>query len=296
MLRRQVIPYSSIMSRTYESSMSGRQDPGMLRALELISLIAESVGLRMRMSASEREDLASAARIKLLENGSATLSRFEGRSSLRTYLTVVVTRIALDEHAKQNGRWRPSAEARRQGPAAEEFERLLERDGHSRHSAIETLRNHFPATTPEALSFLEKSRTPRVRIRFVPDDMAGEVPAATPDPEAVLLQEERIRSRVRVGSALAHAVAQLASDDRLVLRLKFDEGMTIGDIARALSLDQRALYRRVDALLAALRLTLRTAGIGDAEIESALAAPSWWAPTSTAQSGSKSGGAFAANG
>jgi len=45
----------------------------------------------------------------------ALLAKFEGRSSLRTFLTVVIQRLFLDHRISAWGKWRPSAEARRGG-------------------------------------------------------------------------------------------------------------------------------------------------------------------------------------
>ena len=71
------------------------------------------------------------------------LRRFEGRSSLTTYITVVVQRLFLDRRNRLWGKWRPSAEARRLGPTAVLLERLVSRDGWSAEQALETLRvNH----------------------------------------------------------------------------------------------------------------------------------------------------------
>ena len=46
-----------------------------------------------------------------------------------------------------------------------------------------------------------------------------------------------------------------------ILRLKFQEGLGIADIARALHLEQKPLYRRLDGLLDRLRTALEAAGI-----------------------------------
>ncbi|MGH8186413.1 MAG: hypothetical protein ACREUC_07605, partial [Steroidobacteraceae bacterium] len=74
--------------------------------------------------------------LKLIEHDYAVLRRFEGASSLRTYLTVVLHRVLLDQRNREWGRWRPSAAAYRNGPLAVRLERLVTRDGLTPAEAI----------------------------------------------------------------------------------------------------------------------------------------------------------------
>ena len=53
----------------------------------------------------------------------------------------------------------------------------------------------------------------------------------------------------------------LSDLDRLILRLRFQDGLAVADIARALHLDQKPLYRRFEELLRRLRAALEAAGI-----------------------------------
>jgi RNA polymerase sigma factor for flagellar operon FliA len=60
------------------------------------------------------------------------------------------------------------------------------------------------------------------------------------------------------------AMAMFSAEDRAILRLRFHGDATVVSIARALGLEQRPLYRRIEALLARLRAALEAAGV-DAE-------------------------------
>jgi len=64
-----------------------------------------------------------------MADDSAILRQFQMRSSLRTYLTVVICRLFLDERIARFGKWRPSRKAVRVGSTAVLFERLTMRDG-----------------------------------------------------------------------------------------------------------------------------------------------------------------------
>ena len=75
--------------------------------------------------------------LKFLERGYDVLRRFEGRSSLKTYLTVVVRRLLLDWQDHTYGKWRPTATALRLGPHAVHLERLMNRDTYSAVEAVQ---------------------------------------------------------------------------------------------------------------------------------------------------------------
>src|SRR5258708_6035165 len=92
-----------------------------------------------RLRREDAEDLASHVRLRLIENDHAILRRFGGRSSWRTYLTVVIRRLVVDYRTHSWGKYRPSAQARRLGPAGMKLERLIQRDGFTADEAIASL-------------------------------------------------------------------------------------------------------------------------------------------------------------
>src|SRR2546426_3629620 len=100
-----------------------------LSELALIERVIAWVCARRCLRGAEAEDFWSTVKLRLIENDYEILGRFEGRSSLKTYMTVVVHRLYLDYQTQRFGKWRPSAEARRLGPVALRLELLLYRDG-----------------------------------------------------------------------------------------------------------------------------------------------------------------------
>ena len=101
------------------------------------------VSSRHHLPGSEADDFGSHVKLKLIEDDYAILRKFEGRSNLRTYLTVVIQRLFLDYRIKAWGKWRPSAEAKRSGPVAILLERLTQRDGYGLEEAVELMKtNH----------------------------------------------------------------------------------------------------------------------------------------------------------
>ncbi len=81
---------------------------------------------------------------------------------------------------------------------------------------------------------------------------------------------ERAERAKAVRGALAESLGELAEEDRLILRLRFEEGLMVSRIAVLLVLDQKALYRRIYGLMNALREALATRGVTWTEAAEAL--------------------------
>jgi RNA polymerase sigma factor (sigma-70 family) len=75
----------------------------------LIDRVVVAVCRRVGVAAGDVDDVASAVKLALIENDYAILRRYEGRSSMATYLAIIVRRLLADQYARQHGRWRPSA-------------------------------------------------------------------------------------------------------------------------------------------------------------------------------------------
>src|SRR5262245_30687429 len=103
----------------------------LLANLDVVDAVVARTAHRHRLSAAERDELASMVRLKLVDNNYLVVRRFNGRSSFRRYLTVVVKRVLLDWRNALWGKWRPSAVARRLGTLALWLEELLYRDRRS---------------------------------------------------------------------------------------------------------------------------------------------------------------------
>lgn len=235
--------------------------------LPLIDAITNAIARRHHLSAADRDDFASLVRVKLLEHDSAVLRKFAGRSSARTFLTTVIQRIFLDDRNSRWGKWRPSAEARRAGPAAMLFERLVSRDGLSFEEAGSTLRITHRLPIGEAELDALRARLPtRVKRQVVRDaEVADVLPASDAASPALPLYDAEEQRRHDLEAALAGSIAGLPVEDRLILRLRFEQGLTVAAISRMTGTDQRLMYRRLENLLAGLRAALERAGFASAE-------------------------------
>lgn len=232
-----------------------------------IARVTRFIARRHRLSQAEAEDFSGEVNLAIIRGNYAVLAAFQGRSSLRTYLTTVIQRMFLDYRRRLWGKWRPSAEAKRRGPIALRLELLLYRDGLSFDEAVETLRTNLSCTeSREALAELAHvipKRTDRRAIIEGADDI-GTVPAdVVAGPEA---QFEGAHTSARAQCLINRVMESLDPHDRIVLRLRFEDDVSVADIARRLHLDQKRLYRRIEELLAEFRKSLSDQGLGWPEV------------------------------
>ena len=232
--------------------------------LLVIERVIAHVGRDARLQGADAEDFASAARLRLLDRGCAVLGRYEGRSSLAGYLTIVVRRFLIDYKRAQGQRWFASAEAQRRGAVAVQLEQLLRRDGRTLDEAIAVLSMQFPDVTPASLEQLAAAlpdRPPAPRLVAIGEDEDDPPPPPRSAADDIVRALD-VRDRSREASrAVRTALAALTPEDRVIIRLRYGKEMSIADIARALGVAQRPLYRRVEALMAGLRRTLEETGL-----------------------------------
>jgi RNA polymerase sigma factor (sigma-70 family) len=93
-----------------------------------------------------------------------------------------------------------------------------------------------------------------------------DVPAEDKADEGVLDRERAAHVRAAT-DALHRAVARLDSEDRVIIRMRFFEGFTIVQIARALGIEQKPLYARLRRILETLARDLAGQGVRSESIE-----------------------------
>ena len=266
-----------------QNSQRETDDPGALRSpgrvlfereLPLIERVLAATCRRRGLFDHEADEFSSWARVKLLEDDCAILSKFGGRSTFKTYLVTVVQNLFRDYRISRWGRWRPSAQARRLGVTAVRLERLVHRDGFGFDEAARLLENNYgerrSAVELARLAGELPARTSR-RVESVPGEEelatlgeAGQVSGEAA--EERLHTSERRERAARLETALAHAMEGLDAEDRVILRMHFEDGCTVARVARTLQLDQKPLYRRIDRCLKNLRARLEEAGVTAATV------------------------------
>lgn len=220
---------------------------------------------RHRFDPSDAEEFASTVKLRLIENDYAILRSFEGRCSLPTFLNTVVQRMALDFRIHTWGKWHASAEAKRHGPLAVALEQLLHRDGRTLDEAAAALAPKFAGVTRDSLEILA-SRLPArgPRRREVDLAEAESLPMAAEADER-LETADRQRASQRISRLVTEVIERMPEEERLILQLRFENGMSVAQIARALQLDQKLLYRRLERRMRELREEIERAGIDPAD-------------------------------
>lgn len=223
---------------------------------QVIARMARTSGLPPQ----DAEDFAQHVHVHLAERRYAPVAAFAGRSSLRTYLTVVVRRLLLDWRNARFGKWRPSAEAKRLGPAAIALNRLMFRDGHRLEEAVAMLKGRPSCTQSAPLRRIASLLPARVKAQAVaPETFEGLAPAPFSDP--VEAKEASLERRLALGR-LQRAFAQLSGDDRRLLELRYRKGLSVRDIAAGLGVPDKPLYRRMERIVALLRRAMAAAANG----------------------------------
>ena len=232
----------------------------------LVEELIRFLSRRNRLGTDEREDFTSYAMLKLVENDYARLRKYRGDSSFRTYLTVVMQRLFLDYRTQKWGKWRPSTTAKRLGAPAIELETLLYRDGLDFHEAREMLLTRpDTALSGEVLWDLATKLPRRQRPKRVEEDALENVGA--PGREDYVASRENATLIRNIESRLVEESGRLTAEERVILKMRFDEGKSVPEIAEALNLKSKALYARIGRLLKRLRHALEAAGVSWDELE-----------------------------
>ncbi len=232
--------------------------------LPLIERLLASVCRRNGFPVDESEEFASWAKLRLIDDDYGVFRKFRGDSSLPTYLTTVIANLFRDYRIHLWGKWRPSAEARRLGEVAIQLETLLNRDGRALEEAITIVAGRVKEKSPAELRELAIRLPQRTRRRFEGEEALAQLPAAGGSDDGVIEAEKRELARL-AETEFSRAVAELEAEERLVLKLRFSDGMAIVDIAALLRVPAKPLYARIERSLGSLRRTLERNGFAGRE-------------------------------
>jgi RNA polymerase sigma factor (sigma-70 family) len=214
--------------------------------------------------------------VKLAESDYAAVRKFEGRGSLRAFLAVVLNRYLLDYRVQKWGRWRPSARARELGAEAIELEFLIQRKGYNASEAVRTLTIEKGCRLGE--DDLQKivAQLPLRRKDFTSaEDWLERIPCSRPTPEGVLREEEIHDARSRLEDSLERVLARLNDEDRLALKMRFEQGLKLNEMARALGHDPKRFYRQFERILNRLKRLLKDDGVDVGQLDFAFSETEW---------------------
>jgi len=237
------------------------------RHLALIEDVIRKICRRQCLDEHEAEDFFSSAMIKLMEDDFAVLRKFRGEASLKGYLFTVLNAHFLNFRDQRWGKWRPSAAAVRLGPEAVLLERLTTRDGHSFDEAAEIMRaNHGSALSTEELAALAAELPNRLPRRFEGEEAVAQLSVDGAAAERALANRESAPLAAKLAKTLSAELARMTPEDRMLLRLRFHDGLSVAAIARVHGGEQRKLYQRLYKLAGQLRKRLERDSIMDREV------------------------------
>jgi RNA polymerase sigma factor for flagellar operon FliA len=254
---------------------------------DVIEAVLSHICGTRRLVADTCQEFSSWVRLRLLENDSAILRKFSGRSSPRTFLMTVIQRLYLDWRNREWGKWRPSAAARRAGPVAAELERLVLRDQVSFDEAVTQLQAQGLTTSRDECDRIWATLPQRPARRVATDvDLDGTPAADGPSDLAVAEQQRRAE---QAGEALTDVLTSLDAGDHVILRLRYQDGFTVARIAQLMGHDQKALYRRFEQILNQMRQALLARGVSAADLTDVLGSPLVDFPAAFARSARETG-------
>jgi RNA polymerase sigma factor (sigma-70 family) len=207
---------------------------------------------------------------KLYEDQFRRLLTFNtaSKSSFSSWLSTVVFNLCIDWHRKEFGRARMLPAIAALPVFDQRVYQCCYEEQMSAEECYEMLRSEIPGLAlkqiPDALGRIHALLTPRqrwqlsVRLRgrsrgrgTSPDGSLARIPDPAPAPELQARLEEE-------AEALQSAMARLAVEQRVLLHLRFREGLTYEQIARTEQLgDAHRARRQVQSALVALRAELQ---------------------------------------
>lgn len=259
-----VVPFhshSSLESASFSAAPSSRGRALLETQYQLIQKKLLDLSRRSGLPEHEAEEFRSWAWLKLVEDDSRVLASWEGRSSFPTFLTVVLVNLMRDYRTHIWGKWRPTAAARRQGREAVLLEQLCFRDGLPLDEAIERMRTEHDVSLSRAeIERLAASLTRRPERRRISEDELLQLPVDG-QVEARVEDAERSRTEEQLRVLLTPWLQSLATEDRLLLKLHYWDGLSMAAISPLLHRPQRELYSVRDKCLKKIRRTLEVAGL-----------------------------------
>ena len=250
-----------------------------LEQLPTIERVIGWVCAKRGLRAADAEDFGSIVKMRLIENEYEVLGKWQGRSTMKTYLTTVINRIYLDFQVQRFGKWRPSAEAKRLGPEAQRLEQLMFRDGLSFDEVCEVMLSdpRMRLTRDDLHAIRLKLPTRRSRR----GDLHEYEPVRPEGAAEAVERAERQALADKMFAVIRCSLSRLPARERLFLRLHFQSGMTVADAARALGAgDDKALYRKKEEILKLLRTDLEAEGISRVDAQELLLNLDWEAALS----------------
>jgi RNA polymerase sigma factor (sigma-70 family) len=192
-----------------------------------------------------------------------------GEARFSTWLAAVTRNLCIDWHRRECGRHRVFRSVARLSAFDQQVFRLVFQQRCPVLHALAVLRGAAPGTreeeVEESVARIQSSLSPRqvwllTLSRDRPDNLGIDdapaecerAPDPRPDPEKGLAMAQQEQ-------ALAHALAKLPKADRLLVRLRFEQGLTLKRVAQLANCGSaETAYRRISSILRRLRADMES--------------------------------------
>jgi RNA polymerase sigma factor (sigma-70 family) len=238
----------------------------LLSHLSAVERIAGALAKRHGLSGDDAADFGAEVKARLVADDYAVIRKFQGRSSLTTYLTVVIANFFRDFRNAKWGRWRASADAKRFGVTGIRLEALIYRDGYSLREAVHRVHQTTDGRLPYAELMRIAAALPERARPIRATEEAAHAVASKEFADTDVINRETDEARQVVLRAMENALSELAAEDQVILRMRYLDGFSVADVAKALRIEQKPLYPRINANLARLRRSLENQGVDGARV------------------------------
>ena len=206
---------------------------------------------------------------QLSANDFRRLRKFDvgGRATFSTWLCAVVRNLCLDWHRKEHGRYRAFGSIARRGATDQLLFEVVFRRGLSAEEAREELGRHGVALSfaavEERIWDLRRCLSSRQlwllsSCNTVLDSIDGEEEGnSVAEPADPAPDPETLASLRETHQHVSAALNSLSDSDRLLVRLRYQEGLTLQQVARLVGLkDAQTADRRLRDIIDHLRQAL----------------------------------------
>ena len=204
---------------------------------------------------------------QLIKDRFRRLRRFnvEGAAKFSTWLRAVIRNLCIDWHRQENGRFRPFKSILRLSSLDQQVFRLLYERGLPLQEGLQLLKTEFPNVTEVSVNesrqrietgltrqqrWLLNTRLARSHEATMTrdlDEVRENVVDPRANPEAQAIMKERYDSLMR-------KLNRLPDQDRLLIRLRFEQELTLDQIAKLLNLgNAQRVDRQLKQILSELR-------------------------------------------
>lgn len=235
------------------------------KSLTQIDAVIRAVCIRHSIYGSEAEEFASTIRLKLIEDDYKKIRDFKGKSSLKTYLYAVISRLFIDELRSRKGRWRPSADAKRLGPVAGKLEELICRDNNTFDEACYTLLSipSFSSYSRDELYeiYLKLPKKENRHLAEADPECLSVLSSTDPHPDEVLHNKRMDSIERSIEGLIRIILPSLNEEDRLILKMRFDNDLSIAMITEVIGQKRGYVEKRINQILAGFKEGILSSGI-----------------------------------